>query len=222
MRILVVADTENKAFWDYYEPSRLAGTDLILSCGDLDPAYLEFLVTMVNCPLLYVRGNHDGVFDRKPPLGCIPVEDRVFYFRGLRILGLGGSMRYRPGGDMYTEAEMRRRIARVTPKLVLTGGFDILLTHAPAKGYGDLPDLPHTGFSCFNELLERWKPAYMFFGHVHREYGGFTREIRHPSGAVLVNACGHYRAEISDEELSRRGSTGSPLYDLYLSVSGKN
>ena len=27
--------------------------------GDLDPDYLEFLVTVINKPLIYVRGNHD-------------------------------------------------------------------------------------------------------------------------------------------------------------------
>ena len=59
MRILTIADTECRALWDYFRPEQLAGTDLILSCGDLDPDYLQFLVTMAGCPLLYVRGNHD-------------------------------------------------------------------------------------------------------------------------------------------------------------------
>ena len=32
--------------------------------------------------------------------------------------------------------------------------FDILLTHAPCRGYGDMEDLPHRGFECFNDLLK--------------------------------------------------------------------
>ena len=59
MRILTIADKECRALWDYYQPGRLEGIDLILSCGDLKQEYLEFLVTMTNRPLYYVCGNHD-------------------------------------------------------------------------------------------------------------------------------------------------------------------
>ena len=46
MKILIVSDEECPALWDYYVPGRLAGYDLILSCGDLNASYLSFLVTM--------------------------------------------------------------------------------------------------------------------------------------------------------------------------------
>ena len=51
MKILVIADIESKALWDYYKPEKVRGVDLIISCGDLRPAYLEFLVTLGNCTL---------------------------------------------------------------------------------------------------------------------------------------------------------------------------
>ena len=119
-------------------------------------------------------------------------------------------MRYRPGApDMYTEGEMRRRLVSVSGRVMagrLRGrdGFDILLTHAPCRGYGDLDDLPHTGFECFNSLLERFRPRLHCYGHVHREYGGFRRKIEHPSGTELINASGHFiydlRIQESDSE----------------------
>lgn len=218
MKILMLADTEERALWDDWSKetaARLADVDLILSAGDLDADYLEFLVTMLNVPLVYVRGNHDGDYDRKPPEGCINADGRVVEIRyegadgeyaGLKILGLGGSMRYKDNApDMYTEEEMRRRIAglrRTVLRDVFRGrlsssrNIDILLTHAPCKGYGDMEDLPHTGFECFNELLERQKPLIHCYGHVHREYGRFQRKIPHPSGTVLINASGSYIAEI--------------------------
>ena len=62
MNILVVADEESKSLWDYYEKSKLEDIDLILSCGDLSPSYLSFLVTMSKAPVLYVRGNHDDKY----------------------------------------------------------------------------------------------------------------------------------------------------------------
>lgn len=218
MKILLIADEESSALWDFYDPARTEGVDLIISCGDLKPEYLEFLVTMVNCPLLYVRGNHDGKYDRHPPTGCVPIDDRIYDFKGLRILGLGGSMRYHPGGGMYTEQEMRRRVSRITPRITFMNGFDILVTHAPAKGYGDLEDLPHQGFAVFNELLEKWRPRYMCYGHVHKSYGDFQREMEHASGAHLINAWKSHELIVGEDEFPMHGRTGSPLYDLYISM----
>ena len=220
MKILVIADEESKSLWDFYTPRKLKGIDLIISCGDLSPNYLEFLVTMANRTLLYVRGNHDERYDRKPPLGCTSVEDRIYNYRGVRVLGLGGSMRYRNGECMYTEAEMRARILKLSWQIRLMGGFDILLTHAPARGMGDMEDLPHRGFECFNTLMERWKPAYMIHGHVHREYAGtsFARVKKHPSGTFIVNAYERYTLELGEKDYPPPGQTGSPLYDLWFRV----
>ncbi len=55
MKILFLADEECPYLWDYYQPGRLDGYDLIVSCGDLKPSYLSFLVTMSNKPVLYVQ-----------------------------------------------------------------------------------------------------------------------------------------------------------------------
>ena len=219
MKILAIADEEEKILWDFYDPEKTKDVDLIVSCGDLSPHYLEFLVTMTNCPLLYVCGNHDDIYEKAPPLGCTCIEDRVYDYYGLRMLGLGGSMRYKPGNNMFTEKEMRSRISRVRSKINMRNGFDILVTHAPAKGYGDLEDLPHHGFDSFNELLYRYRPAYMLHGHVHKSYGRIEPEIIHPSGTRIINVCGYRILEIGEDEHPERGKTGSFLYDLYISFS---
>lgn len=214
MKLLLVADHEESRLWDYYQASKTEGVDLILSCGDLEPAYLEFLTTMVNRPLLYVRGNHDDKYEMRPPEGCIAVEDMVYDYHGLRILGLGGSYKYGSRNNMYTEAGMEKRIRKLRNTLKATGGFDILLTHAPALGYGDLEDLPHRGFDCFNDLMETYHPLYMFHGHVHREYGPFHRTQSHPSGTQIINAYGSWMVEIPDGSFGqdRKGF----LYRMYM------
>ena len=33
--------------------------DLLISCGDMPSVYLEFITSVLNVPLFYVRGNHD-------------------------------------------------------------------------------------------------------------------------------------------------------------------
>lgn len=143
MKILAIADTEERCLWECFRKERFEGVNLILSAGDLDPDYLEFLVTVINKPLIYVRGNHDDRYARHAPGGCICVEDTVYVYRGIRIAGLGGSMRYRDGANMYTEREMAKRVRKLSRKVRMVGGCDILLTHAPAAGAGDLDDLPH-------------------------------------------------------------------------------
>ena len=77
MRILAVADIESKALWDYFDAKKLSDVDLIISCGDLNARYLEFLVTMAHCPVIYVHGNHDDRYMNDPPEGCICIEDRI-------------------------------------------------------------------------------------------------------------------------------------------------
>lgn len=286
MKILVVSDHELRELWDYWDAAgrkRTEGVSLILSAGDVKPEYLEFLVTMLNVPCLYVRGNHDSVYDEKPPMGCINIDGKVAEItvqdraadagdkakdggdaagltqasdagaRTLRIAGLGGSMRYRKGTDMYTEREMRNRMRKLLRRILFGivtgvdersyrsselsdqaramginpftkrrkaetvtatekenaetqntdgrpdayGPVDIFLTHAPCYGHGDLEDIPHTGFKCFNRFHELVRPRCHCYGHVHLEYNGLMkREAEHPAGAKLINVSGMYILEI--------------------------
>ena len=186
MKILVLSDTADKMLWDYLNRELLEGVELVLACGDLPSAYLSFLTCFTEAPILYVHGNHDQSYEKKPPEGCICVEDDIYVYKGVRILGLGGSMRYRNADHMYTEREMRGRIRKLFWKLLRHKGFDILMTHAPARGIGDQDDLPHRGFECFLKLMDKYHPKYMFHGHVHPEYGiGFKRERDYGSTRVV-------------------------------------
>ena len=197
MKVLVVADEESRYYYDCYQPGRLDGIDLIISCGDLSRSYLEFLVTLGNCPLLYVRGNHDDSFADHPPEGCLCIEDKVFLYRGIRFAGLGGSYRYQPDGiNMYTEEQMARRIRKLWWKIRKNKGVDILVTHAPAFGLGDLDTLQHRGFRCFLKFMEKYKPRYMLHGHVHRNYGFKIPITQRYLDTTIINACGAYLLDL--------------------------
>ena len=205
MKILCIADEESKAYWDYFRKEKLADIDLILSSGDLKPDYLSFLVTMGHAPLYYVHGNHDGVYARRPPEGCDCIEDTVVTFRGLRILGLGGCLRYSPGPHQYSDEEMERRIRRLRWKL--RKGVDIVVTHAPPAGLGDAEDPAHWGFEALVKLLDEYHPAYLVHGHVHTSYDHrLPREIQYQDTKIL-NACQRYVFEIPDQEI--------PLKQMY-------
>lgn len=193
MKILVLADEESKYLWDYFEKNKLDGIDLIISCGDLKPAYLSFLATFSKVPVLYVHGNHDGIYKEKPPEGCICIEDTVYIYKGIRILGLGGSMNYNNGPHQYTEKEMASRVRKLQMKLWRHKGFDILVTHSPARNFNDGEDLPHMGFQVFRKLLDKYMPKYFIHGHVHLTYKwNQQRECKYNEHTTVINAFERY------------------------------
>ena len=196
MKILLVADEESPYLWDYYQPGRLSGIDFILSCGDLKQEYLEFLVTMASKPLYYVHGNHDKGYVEFPPEGCECLEDELVNINGLRVLGLGGCIRYNLGPFQYTEEEMAKRVRRVERKLKKAGGVDIVITHAPPRGYGDAEDNAHRGFECFLPLMAKYHPQYLIHGHVHQSYGHNLARVQHYGETTVYNAVGWHVLEI--------------------------
>ena len=196
MKLLLVSDRESPYLWDYYQPGRLKEYDLMLSCGDLKASYLSFLVTMGRSPLLYVHGNHDGHYAKDPPEGCDCIEDKIYKYKGLRILGLGGCPLNNSGSHQYSERAMRWRIRKLHWKLKRAGGVDIVISHAAPAGYGDAEDFAHRGFECFVDLIDRWQPAFWIHGHVHREYGrDIPRELQRGSTRI-INAYERYTIEI--------------------------
>lgn len=189
IKILVLADHESKLLYDFYEPERLKDIDLIISCGDLRADYLSFFVTLCNVPLLYVRGNHDTKYDVKPPEGCTCIEDDIYIYKGIRIMGLGGSMEYIPRSrNQYSEQKMRQRVQRLKFKLWWNKGFDILVAHAPAYNINDLEDLPHRGFEIFRTLMEKYEPKFFFHGHVHSNYSRSFKRKDKFGKTTIINA----------------------------------
>ncbi len=199
MKLLIVADEECPALWDYYRPGKLDDYQLILSSGDLKSEYLVFLVTMAHCPLFYVHGNHDTSYGRFPPEGCDCVDDVLMVYKGLRILGLGGCCRYRPGEHQYSQKEMARRIRKLRKAIRLVGGVDIVLTHAAPKGYGDANDRSHQGFEAFLPLIEEYHPAYLLHGHVHMNYSHNIPREREYRGTRIINCCERYELDVEPE-----------------------
>ncbi len=202
MKVLAVSDVEDKLMYDFFKKERVEGVELIISCGDLRADYLDFLMTMVNRPMIYVRGNHDDRFNSEPPLGATCIEGKVYTFNGIRFYGLGGCIGHQPNAlNRYTEQQMKNRIIRSYPSFTLHHGFDVLVTHSPAAGYGDVPgSFTHEGFQCFNKLMNKFQPEYMFHGHVHNNYGRVQTEFVHESGTKIINCCGYKIIDIPDKE----------------------
>jgi uncharacterized protein len=201
MRFLTVSDEVVPAIYSLSIKDRFPDVQAALGCGDLQPYYLEFIVTMLGIPCFYVQGNHDRVEysesgeEINAPRGCTSLEGRSVSQAGLLLAGLGGSIRYnRDSGAQYTEAEMLVRVWRLAPRLLVNrlrhGRYlDILLTHAPPLGIHNGPDFPHRGFRAFLTFMDRFAPRYLIHGHIHRSYGfSAVTETRYKHTTVLNTA----------------------------------
>lgn len=183
-RILAVADEVEEGL--YGDRLRQLRPDLVLSAGDLPFDYLDYLVSRLDVPLVYVPGNHDADLSRGDPKwvplraevpapgpgGCDSADGRVVDAAGLRIAGLGGSVRYREGPNQYGQSAMQLRALALEGRCRVRGaldgrGVDILLTHAPPSGVGDGQDPAHRGFTAFHRLAGALRPRYLVHGHVH-------------------------------------------------------
>jgi hypothetical protein len=202
-RILAIADEVDESLYT----EKLAGLrpDLVVSAGDLPFDYLEYIVSRLDVPLVYVPGNHDAELRSSDPtwtplgadapelgpLGCVNADGRIVVAAGLRIAGLGGSIRYRRGPTQYTDAEMRWRALSLAVRVKLNPfraarTVDVLLTHAPPLGWGSQDDLAHRGFAAFLPLVRDLSPKVLIHGHLH-PYGRSKPE-RHLGKTQVVNA----------------------------------
>ena len=80
---------------------------------------------------------------------------------------------------------MARQVIRRLPEICTHGGFDVLVTHAPAFGLGDGEDSFHKGFIAYAALLEQFQPRYHLHGHQHMNYAGAKQRLIHGKTEVL-------------------------------------
>jgi Icc-related predicted phosphoesterase len=124
------------------------------------------------------------------PAGCENIDGRVVEARGLRIAGLGGSVRYKAGPNQYSQAQAGWRAlkleARIRLKRVRNGRkLDVLVTHAPPFGLAEAKDSAHVGFVATLRLIQHFQPSIAVHGHVH-PYGRVLPE-RHVGKTRVVN-----------------------------------
>lgn len=177
-RILAITDTVDQLVYSHQVKQRFGDIDLVIACGDLPPYYLEFLVSSLDRPLYYVRGNHDHEYQtgehgqEHGPGGCTDLDGRVVIHDGLIMVGLGGSPRYNSKPDQYSDREQAWRAARLAPRLWLNRlrrgrACDLFVSHTPPRGINDGEDLVHQGFPFFRHFLERYQPRWHLHGHIH-------------------------------------------------------
>lgn len=197
MRILAVSDEVVESLYSPTAGEWLGPIDLILGCGDLPYWYLEYLLTTLNVPLLYVHGNHDPLLEysalggvKTQAEGGVNLDRLIVLEKGVLIGGLEGCVQYRPGAHhQYTQGEMRWRTYSMLPQLTwnhLRHGrwLDILIAHAPPWNIHTGRDHVHAGFKVYLDLMRYFKPRYLLHGHVHSS-SDMVRETHYLDTTVI-------------------------------------
>lgn len=211
MRILAVSDTEIGFIYSPMVVERFQNVDLVISCGDLPYYYLEYIVSMLNVPMYYVRGNHASKVEfttageRTSPWGATNLHRRTCEDdTGLLLAGLEGSLQYNQGPYQYTQSEYWMQAFSLVPSLLINkmrfGRYlDILVTHAPPWKIHDESDRPHQGIKAFRWLINVFQPAYALHGHIHI-YRQDTSTMTQVNNTRVINTYGFKELEIKTPE----------------------
>lgn len=179
MNVLSISDVIIPYIYSPKVKNKYGHVDIVIACGDLPYYYQEFVISMLDKPLFFVRGNHDPVIEygeggnRSYPHGGIDLHRRIVRYQGLLIAGVEGSVRYKQQGSFqYTQSEMWRHVFSLVPallynKLVYGRFLDVFVTHASPWEIHDKPDRAHRGIKAFRWMLRVFKPRYHFHGHIH-------------------------------------------------------
>lgn len=189
MRILAISDERDPALTA--ARCRQIRPDLVVSCGDLDPAYVDYVASAANATTVFVPGDRDP--DLRPErrallpapvsfdemwegdegpggdqLPGINLDGEMTSVKGITVAGLGGSVRYEDGPNQYSERQMARRGKRLKWRLLVRRArLGVLVTHSPPHDVDYNGEGPDRGFACFRSLIEELQPSVMLHGHIH-------------------------------------------------------
>lgn len=216
MRILAISDERDSRLTA--ARCRKIRPDLVVSCGDLEPAYVDFVASAANSTVVFVPGDHDPEL-RRPRRPLLPapvsfddmwgghegpggdrlpgtnVDDQILEINGVTLAGLGGSIRYEEGPNQYTERQMARRARRLKWRLsVRRRKLDLLIAHSPPHELGDDPVGPYRGFACLGRLVHDLQPSLLLHGHIHPD--SVAESDRRLGGTRVVNVIPHRVIEL--------------------------
>lgn len=203
MNILAVSD--KIVDWIYSPKIKLilSDTDIAIGCGDLPLEYLEFIISSLDIPVFYVRGNH-SLQESQPSIdkahGSECIHGKVVEYQGYTFAGIDGSLRYNYGAYQYTQFGMWVNVIKLIPFLLENKKkfhryLDVFVTHAPPWGIHDQSDLPHQGIKAFRWLIEKFQPEYHIHGHIHvyRPDTVISTELRKTK---IINAFGYQQLKL--------------------------
>jgi predicted phosphohydrolase len=198
MRVVAISDTHGQ-----HEQLDLPDGDLLIHSGDfcrwgvLDDV-AEFMRWFAERPhrhKVMIAGNHDLAVEKLSadalalvPSNVVYLQDEGATIAGLRVWGSPWTPTFHDWAFMLPRgAPLREKWARIPE------GLDILITHGPPYGHGDLaghaPGRPRRAVGCLELLaaVRRARPRLHVFGHIHEGHGLTVSDEVGPT--IFANAC---------------------------------
>ncbi len=188
MRFVVISDTHG-----LHDRLEMPPGDVLIHAGDMTRRgeldelrdFDAFLARLDYRHKLVIAGNHDFCFERRPELAraalvhATYLEDEAIEIEGVRFWGSPWQpWFYDWAFNLRRGAEIRAKWRLIPPKT------DVLITHGPPLGHGDVTVRGHAvGCADLLERIREIKPRYHLFGHIHEAFGTSTE-----GATTFVNA----------------------------------
>lgn len=178
------------------KPKTMPAGDILLIAGDitpttdhsieyqriwLDSAFRYWLSQLSYKHVICVFGNHDFIGEQNPygveklNLPCKFLTDEEVTVEGLRIYGTPHQPYFFGWAFNLYEPKLREKWD------LIPQGIDILVSHGPPQGYGDLTEdhettgkIIHVGSPSLTLKIEEIKPKLVVYGHIHSGYNTYT------------------------------------------------
>ena len=182
MQIVAISDTHGK-----HRNLKIPDGDILIHAGDVSKSgrpeqiqdFLDWFTNQKFRYKIFVAGNHDFFFDnahvdvigKMIPKEVIYLNDSGVEIEGFKIWGS-------PITPWFNDWAFNRERGEEIKKHwdLIPDDTDILITHGPA--FGILDETVYGKRTGCEELLLRVyqvKPKYHIFGHIHEDYGSFTK-----------------------------------------------
>ena len=188
-RFVFLSDTHN-----CNEQIAVPDGDVLIHAGDATnrgtideiTAFNQWFSNLPHKIKIFVAGNHDLLFERRPKLAQSLLSENIIYLQdsaieieNLKIYGSSWQPRF---FDWAFNLNRGREIAEKWH--LIPNETDVLITHGPP--FGILDETPGGDFAGCEELrkkVEEIRPRLHVFGHIHSGYGRQEK-----FGALFVNA----------------------------------
>ena len=187
MRIVAIADTHSQ-----HDDIVIPDGDVLVHAGDSTyqgtineiASFNTWLGKLPHKHKVVIAGNHDWLFERNPTLAkemmfnCTYLKDSGTVINGIKFWGSPYSPRFFDWAFNQDRGPDIKRFWDLIPN-----NTDVLVTHGPPEGFGDIvqardtkASLIHVGCYDLLQAIERVKPKLHIFGHIHEckgeyEYG---------------------------------------------------
>ncbi|MHA1820470.1 MAG: metallophosphatase domain-containing protein [Promethearchaeota archaeon] len=182
MKIVCISDTHG-----FQEYIKVPEGDILIIAGDISmegkiseiKTFNDFLGQLNHKYKILIAGNHDFLFEEDRKLAeklmsnAIYLQDEMIEIEGVKIYGTPWCPEF---GFMRWAFTLPRGAPLRNVWKDIPHDIDFLVSHGPPYEVLDyaLYTRTHEGSVELKKIVEKVKPKYHLFGHIHEAYGTFT------------------------------------------------